>query len=333
MHRRWKARRLAGLLLSAALLGGCASAPQTRQLTGEPAPALPARAELDEVAFFPQERYQCGPAALATLLDAEDRRATPDELVGEVYVPARQGSLRPEMRAAIRARGLVAYPLEPELRALLAEIAAGRPVLVMQNLGLSWAPRWHYAVAVGYDLDEREIVLRSGTIRRRITSLATFERTWARADHWAQLAVPPDDPPGTADPLTWLEAVHELEATGRPEAAARGYRAGVRRWPGFRPTWLAWGNSAYAAGHHAEAGDAFRRAVALDPAAADAWNNLAHALAAEGCGSAAVEAARCAASLADGAEHPAHDTLQDLQARDLPPGPGCPLPTCPASAP
>lgn len=323
-------RWLAVLLLAAAL-GGCAATPQTRGLTAEPPSRLPPRAELERVPFFAQERYQCGPAALAMLLNDQGHDIAPDELVDEVYVPARQGSLRPEMRAAMRARGLVAYPLTPELEAVLTEIAAGRPVLVMQNLGLSWYPRWHYAVAVGYDLPAGEIVLRSGTIRRRVTELANFERTWARSGHWAQVVVPPDRIPASAEPLPWLTAVRELEATGQTAAARRGYRSATRQWPDEGAAWMARGNAAYEAEASAEARDAFAEAVRLQPRAADHWNNYAYALAADGCRSAAVDAARCAVALSDGAE-PARATLDEIRAGGTGSGRSCSIPACPVDS-
>ncbi len=330
---RREPRRVAGLafLIAALVVGlaGCAATPQTRGLVEQPPESLPPRAELTEVPFFPQRRYQCGPAALAMLLTDLGRPATPSELVGEVYVPARKGSLRPEMRAAIRARGLVAYPLEPQLQALLREIAAGRPVLVMQNLGLGWAPLWHYAVAVGYDLPAEQIVLRSGTNRRHVTTLSTFERTWARSGHWAQVAAPPDQPPTTAQALPWLEAMRELETTGHTEAARTGYRAATERWPDARTAWMTHGNTAYAAERHEQARSAFERAVKLEPQAVDGWNNLAHALAATGCGAAATKAARCAVALADDAAGP-RQTLRELEGQQLPAG-TCPTPSCPAA--
>lgn len=322
-------RRLAVLLLATAL-AGCAATPQTRELTAEPPSRLPLRAELERVPFFAQERYQCGPAALAMLLNDQGHDIAPDALVDEVYVPARQGSLRPEMRAAIRARGLVAYPLAPELEAVLTEIAAGRPVLVMQNLGLSWYPRWHYAVAVGYDLPAGEIVLRSGTIRRRVTELANFERTWARSGHWAQVVVPPDQIPASAEPLPWLTAVRELEATGETAAARSGYRSATRQWPDESTAWMARGNAAYEAGASVEARDAFAAAVRLQPRAADHWNNYAYALEASGCSSAAVDAARCAVALSGGSDA-TRATLREIQGSDAASGGRCSIPACPAA--
>jgi hypothetical protein len=59
------ARLFAGVLLLALLLGGCASfLPPTAALRDGLPQGLPPRVELTRVPFFPQEEYQCGPAAL-----------------------------------------------------------------------------------------------------------------------------------------------------------------------------------------------------------------------------------------------------------------------------
>lgn len=332
-HPGPRLRLAAAALLLAALAAGCATPPQTQRVIGERPADLPSGAELEEVPFFAQERYQCGPATLAMVLADIGRDVQPEQFVEQVYVPEKQGSLRTEMRAAVRAQGAVPYPVAGELDAVFREIAAGRPVLVMQNLGLDFWPRWHYAVAVGYDLDERQIVLRSGTERRRVTPLATFERTWARADRWAQVIVPPGEPPATASALPWLRAVHELEQTGQAEAALVGYRAATERWPDNRPAWMARGNGAYGQGDARQARSAFLRAVELDREASDGWNNLAYTLAETGCGSAALEAAECAVQLAPD-DDAARSTLDELSRRSLPQAleASCDIPACPAGS-
>ncbi|MEM7361372.1 MAG: PA2778 family cysteine peptidase [Pseudomonadota bacterium] len=189
------------------VLGGC-TAPQTRELTSAWPEELEGQAELDFVPFFPQSRYQCGPAALATVLTVQGIDVTPEDLVGEVYVPERQGTLRTELISAARARGLIAYPIEPELSALFEALDARRPVLVMQNLGLDWVPQWHFAVAVGYDRASRELVLRSGTIARHVVSFSTFENTWERSDYWGIVVAEPRSPPVGVAPLNYLHAAH-----------------------------------------------------------------------------------------------------------------------------
>ncbi|WP_026340333.1 PA2778 family cysteine peptidase [Thioalkalivibrio thiocyanoxidans] len=279
-------------------LSGCATAPQSAQLSSEAPEDLPARVELEDTPFFPQEDYQCGPAALATVLGARGIDASLEELIDEVYIPAREGSLQAEMRAAARARDLVAYRVEPQLEAILREVAQGNPVVVFQNLGVAMFPEWHFAVVMGYDLDEREVYLRSGPIERHVNSFSRFERTWARGDRWAFLVTEPDQLPATAEPLRWLRAVNELEQVGRPTPAATGYRAAMERWPEHPISYVGLANVAFAQGDLDTAEDALRQLIERDPQRHEGWNNLAHVLIARQCGEQAREAASCASELA-----------------------------------
>ncbi|MCW8828974.1 MAG: PA2778 family cysteine peptidase [Gammaproteobacteria bacterium] len=247
--------------------------------------------------FFPQQRYQCGPAALATVLGVQGSRVHPDELVDKVYLPARQGSVPLEMEAAARSYGMLVYPLEPQLEVLLSEVAAGHPVLVLQNLGLSWWPRWHYAVVVGYDLVEREMVLRSGETRRYRVAMRVFERTWQRAEYWGRVILTPGEMPATAKPLPYLRAALALEQSRQERAALTGYRAATDRWPESALAWLSRGNLAYRLEAYAEAEQSFRDGLVASPEQADLWNNLGYVLAARGCGAAALTALQCAIAL------------------------------------
>jgi len=282
------------------LLSACATPPQTKQLLLAPDEALPPRVELEQTPFFPQQRYQCGPAALATVLAAHAVSVTPEDLVERVYIPALQGSLREEIAASARDHGMLAYPLRPSLADLLEEIARGNPVLVFQNTGLTLMPVWHYAVVVGYDLASREIVLRSGTTRRWRTSLGAFERTWSRGDYWALVILPPGEVPASAHPATYLQAARDLEVSGQAEAARTAYRSATERWPGQPAAWLSWGNSLYGNGNFGQSAAAFREATALAPTDPRAWNNLAYALRESACHAEAQQAAACAVALAPG---------------------------------
>ena len=289
---------MAGTLLLALLLPSCVTPPQTRQLLLAPADNLPARVELAQTTFFPQQRYQCGPAALATVLAANGVGVTPDALVERVYIPALQGSLREEIAAAARDYGMLAYPLRPSLADLLEETAHGNPVLVFQNLGLPILPEWHFAVVIGYDLTSRDILLRSGTTQRWRTSLGAFERTWARGDYWAQVILPGGEIPASAEPANYLVAARDLEVSGQTGAAGSAYRAATERWPGLPAGWISWGNSLYTGGQFRQSETAFRKATVLAPDDPRAWNNLAYALLEIACVTEAQQAAACAVALA-----------------------------------
>ena len=171
----------AGLVLAAALLcAGCSINPQWQLARGD-APAEPV---LLGVPFHPQTEYQCGPAALATVLGASGVPITPEALVPQVYLPGRQGSLQPELVAATRRAGRIPYLVDQDPSALLEELHAGRPVLVLQNLLVRSVPRWHYAVVVGYDAPRQKLLLRSGQNRLRRESVEMFESTWRHGEFW-----------------------------------------------------------------------------------------------------------------------------------------------------
>jgi predicted double-glycine peptidase len=166
-------------LLAALAVAGCAGAPQL--------PPTTQAVELATVPFFAQTEYQCGPAALATVLAHAGANVDAESLVPEVYVEGLKGSLQPELLGATRRHGFIPYVLEPDASALVAELGARRPVLVLQNLGLPRVPVWHYAVVVGVDGDN--VILRSGTEQRRIERAARFLRSWQRGSGWAFVAL------------------------------------------------------------------------------------------------------------------------------------------------
>ncbi len=264
----------------ALLLGGCAT-PQSERLRASAA-AWPQPLELSAVPFYPQEDYQCGPAALAMALTWAGVTVSADELTAQVYLPARQGSLQVEMLAGARRAGRVPYVLRPQLESVFAEVAAGHPVVVLQNLGLSWAAQWHYAVVVGFDLPRATVLLRSGTEARLWMPLDTFERTWSRAGHWALVVMPPTRLPYTAEELPYLQAVAGLEQANRPAEAEQAYAAALTRWPKSLIAHIGLANSRHARADLAGAEAALRQALRFHPDAAVVLNNLAQILAERG---------------------------------------------------
>lgn len=265
---------LSTLLLSACVANGVRQVTQNQQ--------LPRQAELTHTPFYPQAQYQCGPAALATALNAVQITVTPEQLTPEVYIPSREGSLQIEMLAAARRHGALAVQIPPKLDAILQEVAAGNVVVVMQNLGLSWAPSWHYAVVVGYDLNQEKLWLRSGTFKRFEMTLSSFQRTWARSEHWAFVALPAGQLPASAEVESVVKALIAFEKTASKQARLLAYQAAVKRWPAHWVLLMGWGNAAYFANDLSAAANAFQQAVDLQPKAAAAYNNLASVLLAQG---------------------------------------------------
>ncbi|MBC7955269.1 MAG: PA2778 family cysteine peptidase, partial [Cytophagales bacterium] len=215
----------------------------------------------------------------------------PTTLADEVFLPARGGSLQAEMLAGARRHGAVATQIPGTLDAVLREVAAGHVVAVMQNLGLSFAPRWHYAVVVGYELDAGEVLLRSGSTQRDRMLMRTFEHTWARSGFWAFVALPPGQWPLTAQETAVVEAAVGFERSATPAQALRTYGSAVQRWPGNLTLAIGLGNAAYASGDKRRAAEVFRAAAERHDSAA-AWVNLATVLLELGEHDAAITAAQ-----------------------------------------
>lgn len=264
------------------LLAGCSTlVPQTVGLRTDWPAGVPREVELAQVPFFPQDEYQCGPAALATAMAHSGVRTTPDALVNEVWLPARKGSLQLEMLATPRRHGRVSYRLEPRYADLLREVAAGNPVVVLQDVGPMFT-QWHYAVVNGFDYGTGTILLRSGLQKRQEMPFTYFERTWIPGGYWAMVVTPPDRIPVTATEKRWLDALLALARGGNLDATVQGYAAALKRWPESLPAAVGLANHLHQRGSLEDAAGVLRTALRKNPDSVILLNNLAQTLSDQG---------------------------------------------------
>lgn len=289
------------MLALLALLSACA--------TPTPAPPKSGASELEAVPFFPQAQYQCGPAALATVLVHSGVATTPAALVPQVYLPGRQGSLQLELMAAARRAGRIAYTLDTTAQALLAELEAGHPVLVMQNLGLESAPRWHYAVVIGYQPEQQRVVLRSGTQYRKLESWRAFMGSWARAEFWGLVIPPSGELPAssTADAIGPYLAGQEGQLD--PAILRAAWEKALARWPQDPDLMFATANARRSAAEPESAAALYRRLLLQAPEHMPARNNFADLLLSTGCRRAAATIIGPAVSVAQRLSPAARDAI------------------------
>ncbi|MGI9433670.1 MAG: PA2778 family cysteine peptidase [Geminicoccaceae bacterium] len=303
------------LVMGMMALGLAACAAPPNRMPEIEVDGLSPRVELTSVPFHPQsERDDCGPAALAMMLGWTGHVSDPSALASQVYTPGRNGTLQADIVQATRRAGRLAVPVGT-LTDMLVELNAGNPVLVLQNLGSEQRPQWHYAVAMGYDLDTGTLRLHSGKDARFPLSFQAFEQSWKASEQWGLTVTRPDHLPNTAGETITLEAANGLEQAGQQDAATLAYGAILQRWPDSLIALMGWGNARYAADDVQEASKAFRHAVTLHPDAAQAWNNLAHSLAEQDRLEAALDAAQRAVSLGGPYLAAAKATLAEIQAK------------------
>lgn len=210
--------RLWLMAVVAVLVVGCASVepPEIRR--------LPERVELNGVPFFRGNAYQSGPHVMASMLGEQGIRITPGLLTRPLKLPGAEASLQSNMEQLAAEYGLMVYPLDKSLPALLAQVAAGHSVMLRFNEGRIWAePR--YAMLVGYNRAKQTVLLRAGMDRRRLMDFKAFESAWADAGSWAVLIVSPGQLPVDVDRARWLKAASDLSRAGQEQAAAKAVRA------------------------------------------------------------------------------------------------------------
>lgn len=266
------------LIFGSLLLGACAtSGYQTRSVLDSP-PDVPRKVRLEYVTFMDQsERGYCGPSSLSMALQAAGQSASPESLAEEIYSEKHGGSLQAELVATARKRGLLAVQIEG-LANVLKEIAAGHPVILFENLGIRIWPKWHYSVAVGYDLDEQELILHTGHIANRSQSLNRFERGWKLAGYWGLVVLPVDELAEGAGELGNLQGALGLEQAGHVRDAEKVYTHVLQKWPNSLAARVALGNLAYARGDFAGAVKHLKQAVKAHPDSQAARHNLAVAI-------------------------------------------------------
>lgn len=208
------------------LLVACAGGPQLSPETAR----LPERVELTDVPFFQHSDAQGGPSALAALLNYHGVISSPGLVDERLQQVGKGQSPQAGLEAVVRSYELLVYPLPGNLDALMQQVSAGHPVLVLQDR-LFAGPGSQFAVLVGYDQRERTLVLRSGNDRRWYSSFASFDDAWEEAGRWAVLIQPTNQLPAQPVKNVWLQAARDLQQQGRDAAAQRALRTAREVWP------------------------------------------------------------------------------------------------------
>ncbi|WP_460135350.1 C39 family peptidase [Pseudomonas sp. S1_E04] len=204
------------LLLACTLwLAACSGQPS--KLAG-----LPERVELNGVPTFRSEAYQSGPTALASMLSQQGIVMTPGLLDKPLHLPGAEADLARNMQVLAREYGLMVYPLDTQLTAVLAQVAAGYPV--MARIGGRFWSEAHYVVVVGFNQQKSTVLLRSGLDRRRLMSFSDFESAWKGAGHWAILIQRPSQLPAHVDAQRWRDSANATAQAGQERAAAQALK-------------------------------------------------------------------------------------------------------------
>lgn len=143
---------------------------------------------VEGVPFYAQERYQCGPASLAGVLNFWGADVTPAEIADNIYSPTAKGTLDIDILIYARKSGFEARQFRGSISEVKASIDAGYPLIVFVDLGISLYRQGHFMVVVGYT--EEGFIVNSGRQEREYLPIDRFMRTWKKTDFWTLLIKP-----------------------------------------------------------------------------------------------------------------------------------------------
>ncbi|WP_144393345.1 PA2778 family cysteine peptidase [Pleionea sediminis] len=216
------------------MIWGCATPPQTLALQTNP-PPVNQRHYIERVPFYAQQQFYCGPTVLAEALSFYGNTVSPEEVAPLMFVPEKEGTFQIELVAAARSKGYLAYQTRGELNDIIQLVSDNKPIIVFQNLSISWFPQWHYALVVGYDLEKQSFTLYSGTYKDYEIPFDVFERTWQRGQFWLLAIVPPDKSSRYFDSFVYTSAAHDLISTNQRVNGVKALKTATKQWPNY---WL-----------------------------------------------------------------------------------------------
>lgn len=213
----------------------------------------------------------CGAGSLAAVLQHHGDPTTMDEW--QAALPkTRGGVMSIDLVLAARKKGFDANLVTGDAGLVEAEVRDGRPVILMlqvvQYPGKS-LDFFHYVVIDGFDPARGLFRVQFGDGKARWAPMKRLAPAWKKTKY-ATILIRRGDPHVQA-----LRAAVRLEEEGKLALAADAYREILRSDPRSVLAWTNLGNAEVRLGRRVVAEEAFRKALELEPDAADTLNNLA----------------------------------------------------------
>ena len=157
----------------------CAVSPDGRS-SSFPAPA--GSGKVENVPFYSQLSYQCGPASLAGVLNFYGEAETPDKIAKAIFRDNIRGTVTMDMVLYAREKGFSTRWYRGGTQDIQCSVDGGVPLIVMVDLGFANLSKYHYMVIVGYEPEG--VVVNSGKEREKLMRWDRFLSLWKRTKFW-----------------------------------------------------------------------------------------------------------------------------------------------------
>jgi len=172
---------LLGILATLFLaLSGCGAASFETLRSG-----LEARGHyIEGVPFVKQAEYDCGPAALASVLSFHGKAVDLKRITASVYLPKLRGTLPMDLERFAKDEGFKTSSSAGTTTALKTAIRNNIPVICLLDLGFAFYRQPHFVTVIGFDDGNGLFIMHDGGTPNRTIPYEDFGKKWARAGQW-----------------------------------------------------------------------------------------------------------------------------------------------------
>jgi ABC-type bacteriocin/lantibiotic exporter with double-glycine peptidase domain len=149
---------------------------------------------IPDVPFYSQEAYQCGPTALAIVIDYWVKRSgqglwlTPEQIAADIYSKSAHGVLGVDIENYSRRYGFVTRQYTGNMDDLRQNVDLRQPLILLVDNGNFAYQANHFMVVTGYT--DKGFVVNSGKREGQWISEEELEKIWKRNRYWT-LAIRP----------------------------------------------------------------------------------------------------------------------------------------------
>jgi ABC-type bacteriocin/lantibiotic exporter with double-glycine peptidase domain len=145
---------------------------------------------IEGVPFVKQTEYDCGPAALASVLSFRGKAADLERITAGVYLPKLRGTLPMDLEHFAKNEGLSASSASGTMDSLKTAIRSNIPVICLLDLGFGFYRQPHFVTVIGFDDANGLYIMHDGKAPNRTMGYDDFEKKWARAGKWMIVITP-----------------------------------------------------------------------------------------------------------------------------------------------